>query len=310
MKVSPLSRLSAQLQRPRAYVGLLFCTTALSFAVGRDTVAQECGPEAAEQAATQAAVQDVAKAPEWTPLFNGKDLEGWTPKFSGHKLGVNYLDTFRVEDGLLRVAYDKYEDFGAKFGHLFFAEPFSSYDLRVVYRFREGQVPGGPGWAFRNNGVMVHGQSAASMGLNQIFPASIEAQLLGQKTGAGERSNANLCTPGTNVEMGGEVKLDHCISSKGPTSFGEDWVTFELQVRGNQSIRHSVNGKAVMEYQRPQLDPRDADAKKLIAAGAEIQLSSGTISIQAESHPIDFKSIEIRIVDEDPKTDKAKAAKD
>ncbi len=289
MTIPPLRRLSALFQRPPIYVGLLLCTTVLSFAMGKTAPVQEEKPAPVKKAEEA--------ADEWTPLFNGKDLKGWTPKFAGHKLGVNYLDTFRVEEGLLRVVYDKYEDFGAKFGHLFYEEPFSSYDLRVVYRFREGQVPGGPGWAFRNNGVMVHGQSAESMGLDQNFPASIEAQLLGQKTGAGERSNGNLCTPGTNVEIGGEVKLDHCISSKGPTSYGEDWITFELQVRGNQSIRHSVNGKTVMEYQRPQLDPRDADAKKLIAAGAKIQLDSGTISIQAESHPIDFKSIEIRPIE-------------
>lgn len=277
----------AQRQLP---IALVAGAALLSFALGG--VSQEEPPRAAAPEAS---------AKEWVPLFNGKDLEGWTPKFSGHKLGENYLDTFRVEDGLLRVAYNKYEAFNAKFGHLFFEEPFSSYDLRVVYRFREGQVPGGPGWAFRNNGVMVHGQTAKSMELDQDFPASIEAQLLGQKTGAGERSNANLCTPSTNVEKDGELKLDHCITSGGPTSYGEDWVTFELQVRGNRVIRHLVDGKKVMEYQRPQLDPRDKYAKKLIEAGAEIQLSSGTISIQAESHPIDFKSIEIHVVKEDAK---------
>jgi len=185
---------------------------------------------------------------ETIQLFNGKDLKGWVPKFSGHKLGENYKNTFRVEDGLLRVVYDGYDDFDGKFGHLFFSEPFGSYDLRVVYRFHAGQVPGGPGWAFRNNGVMIHGQSPESMGLDQDFPVSIEAQLLGQKTGAGERSNGNLCTPGTNVEMGGEIKLDHCINSDGPTSFGEEWITFKLEVRGNKAIRHFVDGHQVMEY--------------------------------------------------------------
>ena len=289
MTLSFLSRASAQLARPYAYLALVCCTTALSLALGTATSSQENEATLLEKPA------------DWVPLFNGKDMAGWTPKFSGHKLGENYLDTFRVEEGLLRVSYDKYDKFGSKFGHLFFKTPFSSYDLRVVYRFREGQVPEGPGWAFRNNGVMIHGQTAESMGLNQNFPVSIEAQLLGQMTGAGERSNGNLCTPGTNAEMGGEVKLDHCISSNGPTSYGEGWVTFELQVRGNERIRHIVDGQTAMEYQRPQLDPRDPDAKKMIESGAEIQLSRGTISIQAESHPIDFKSIEIRAVKENAK---------
>ncbi|MFT7170368.1 MAG: hypothetical protein ACI80K_003515 [Paracoccaceae bacterium] len=303
MTLLPLSRWV----RPETQVTLLIGTTLLSFALGalhpstppadQPPLASQDG-EGKGQAAKEVTKDKEEDKREWVALFNGKDLKGWTPKFSGHKLGENYLDTFRVEDGLLRVKYDRYEAFDKKFGHLFFEEPFGSYDLRVVYRFQPGQVPGGPGWAFRNNGVMLHGQTPDTMGLNQDFPASIEAQLLGQKTGAGERSNANLCTPATNVEMKGEVKLDHCISSGGPTNYGEDWVTFEVQVRGNKVIRHLVNGRLVMEYQRPQLDPRDKDAKKLIEAGAEIQLSSGTISIQAESHPIDFKSIEIHAVED------------
>ncbi len=288
--------LLCRLTRPQVHLGLVLGATVTSIALG--CMPPQSTPAVAQEPTQEAPKVDVKEEEKWVSLFNGKDLKGWTPKLSGHKLGENYLDTFRVEDGLLRVVYDKYKNFDAKFGHLFFDEPFSSYDLRVVYRFREGQVPGGPGWAFRNNGVMVHGQTAESMGLDQDFPASIEAQLLGQKTGAGERSNGNLCTPGTNVEVKGEVKLDHCISSGGPTSYGEGWVTFELQVRGNKVIRHLVDGQQVMEYQRPQLDPRDGDAKILIAAGAKIQLSSGTISLQAESHPIDFKSIKIRVIEE------------
>ena len=56
---------------------------------------------------------------EWIQLFNGKDLSGWTPKLSGYALGENYKNTFRVEDGLLKVSYDEYEDFDGEFGHLF-----------------------------------------------------------------------------------------------------------------------------------------------------------------------------------------------
>ncbi|MEM8709794.1 MAG: DUF1080 domain-containing protein, partial [Planctomycetota bacterium] len=212
------SILSAALHHPLGQPGLVLATAVLSWSLVNAPLAQESVQDSGEGSAASPQAQE----PEWRPLFNGKDLKGWTPKFAGHTINENYLNTFRVEDGLLRVVYDDYKDFGGKFGHLFFEEPFSHYDLRVVYRFREGQVPGGPGWAFRNNGVMVHGQSAASMAVGQNFPASIEAQLLGQKSGAGERSNGNLCTPGTNVEVGGEVKLDHCIGSGGPTSYGED----------------------------------------------------------------------------------------
>ena len=228
----------------------------------------------------------------WIPLFNGSDLDGWTPKITGHPLGDNFDNTFRVEDGLLKVRYDHYGPFEGRFGHLFFEAPFSHYRLRVVYRFVGEQCPGGPGWALRNSGVMIHGQSAESMGLDQEFPVSIEVQTLGGD-GLSERATGNLCTPGTHVVMDGELLRRHCTDSSSPTLHGEDWVELEIEVRGYQSIRHFVNGEMVLEYQNPQLDPNDGDAQALMAAGHPLQLSSGTLSLQSESHPVDFKSVEL-----------------
>ncbi len=243
-------------------------------------------PKPADQAAP------VEAEDRWVQLFNGKDLDGWTPKFVGQDLGVNLLDTFRVEDGLLRVCYDKWEGFEGRFGHLFFEAPFSHYRLRVEYRFVGEQVPGGPGWAFRNSGLMLHGQSAKSMQKGQDFPVSIEAQLLGG-SGKGERPTGNLCTPGTHVVMEDKLVRRHCINSKSKTYHGDGWVTFEVEVRGNESIRHLVNGEVVLEYAKPQLDTGDGDAKRLLAAGAETALSGGTISLQAESHSLDFRKVEL-----------------
>lgn len=233
---------------------------------------------------------------EWFPLFNGEDLDGWTPKIRGHALGEDPYDTFLVEDGLLRVSYDGYESFDRRFGHLFFETPFSHYRLRSEYRFVGDQVEGGPGWAFRNNGFMLHGQDPASMSVEQEFPASIEAQILGGGA-EGERSTGNLCTPGTNVEMEGELVTRHCTNSTSSTQRGDGWVVFEVEVRGSESIRHFINGELVLEYQAPQLDPNNEDAQRLLAAGAETLLEAGTISIQAESHPTDFRSIEIMLLD-------------
>ena len=117
---------------------------------------------------------------EWVPLFNGKDLDGWKPKIAGYDGGDNFADTFRVENGVLRVCYDKYGgQFKNRFGHLFYREELSNYRLRVEYRFVGEQLPDGPGWAFRNSGIMIHGQTPESMGKDQSFPASIEVQLLG-----------------------------------------------------------------------------------------------------------------------------------
>lgn len=239
------------------------------------------------------AVGSTAFAEDWVPLFNGKDLEGWTPKIRHFELGENYGNTFRVEDGLIKVRYDQYEKFDERFGHLFYREPFSHYRLRVEYRFVGDQAPGGPGWAIRNSGVMIHGEAPEFMAKDQDFPASIEVQLLGGAA-TGERTNANLCTPGTNVVMDGKLVTRHCTSSKSKTYRGEEWVTVEVEVHGGKVIKHIIDGEVVLSYEEPQLDDRDAHAKELAAKqGGQLLLKGGTISLQSESHPIDFRKVEL-----------------
>ena len=228
----------------------------------------------------------------WKSLFNGKNLDGWHVKITGFDLDDNHANTFRVEDGVMKVGYGGYKKFDNKFGHIFHKDKFSHYDLRVEYRFVGEQCAGGPGWAVRNSGIMLHCQSPQSMTKNQKFPVSIEAQMLGGN-GQASRSTGNLCTPGTNVVMKDKLVKRHCTGSKSKTFHGEQWVTLEVQVRGDKTIKHIVNGETVLEYEQPQLDERDADARKLITNGQKL-INAGYISLQAESHPVEFRKIEIR----------------
>ena len=223
---------------------------------------------------------EAAKKSEWVQMFNGKDLTGWTPKFKGSEAGVNFKNVFKVKDGKLIVDYSEYGDWDGNFGHLFYEKSFSHYVLRAEYRFVGEQVKNGPGWAWRNNGFMIHGQTAASMGKDQPFPNSIEVQLLGGKE-KGERGNLNICTPGTQLEVNGKLTKAHVINAKGPTNRGDEWVTVEIEVRGSEVIRHKQDGKVVIEYKKPQLDNGTL-------------LEGGTISIQSETAPIEFRKIEIK----------------
>lgn len=234
---------------------------------------------------------------KWIQLFNGENLDGWTPKIRYHELGEDPGETFRVEDGKLVVAYDAkaYPEFKQTFGHIFYKDKFSHYKIRVEYRFIGEQVKGGPGWAIRNSGIMIHGQDPTTMSIDQDFPVSIEVQLLGG-TGRGDRTTANLCTPGTNVVMNGKLFLPHCTSSKSKTYHGDRWVTVEVEVRGNQVIKHIIDGDVVLAYEQPQLDPRDENAKKLME-GDKVLLSEGTISLQSESHPVEFRKVELMKLD-------------
>jgi hypothetical protein len=229
---------------------------------------------------------------EWIQLFNGRDLSGWEIKFTGYELGENLRNTFRVEDGLMKVRYDGWDRFDGEFGHIFFDQPFSYYIVRVEYRFVGEQVEGGPGWARRNNGIMFHSQSAASMGRDQDFPISVEVQLLGG-LGEGPRPTANLCTPGTHVVFDGELFTPHCRESDSPTFDGDQWVRVEAMVLGDSIIHHIVEGDTVMTYEKPQIggggvsnfDPAVFQEGRL--------LTEGYIALQAETAPIDIRSVEV-----------------
>lgn len=228
----------------------------------------------------------------WEPLFNGKNLDGWDIKIRGRDLNDNYLNTFRVEDGKMVVRYDGYTDFNKQYGHIFYKKEYSYYRLVIEYRFVGEQAPQGEGWAWRNSGVMVHGQTAASMGKDQDFPVSIEVQFLGGD-GEKKRTTCNLCTPGTNVEIDGKLITAHCINSTSETYHGDQWVRAEVLVLGDSLIRHFANGQQVLEYNKPQMGGGSVSGHQpsLLVDGK--LLSRGTISLQSESHPIEFRKVEI-----------------
>ncbi|GAA4463579.1 DUF1080 domain-containing protein [Nibrella saemangeumensis] len=226
----------------------------------------------------------------WIDLFNGKDLTDWSVKITGYPLNENFGNTFRVDDGKLVVRYDQYNAFDEKFGHIFYNKPFSAYLLELEYRFVGDQAKGGPGWAIRNSGAMLHGQDPKTMGVKQDFPISLEMQLLGGD-GQRERHTANLCTPGTNVFLNGKLFTPHCIESKSKTYHGDQWVRAEALVLGDSLVKHIVEGDTVLTYTKPQIgggnvinhDPAQKKDGQLI--------KGGYISLQSESHPIEFRRV-------------------
>jgi hypothetical protein len=229
---------------------------------------------------------------EWRQLFNGRDLSGWEPKIRGYAVNDNFGNTFRVENGLLRVVYDKYDTFNERFGHLVSKEKLSYYTIAVEYRFVGDQCPGGPAWATRNSGIMVHGQSAASMGKDQDFPVSIEVQLLGG-LGKGPRPTANLCTPGTNVEIDGKLFTTHCLNSSSKTYDGDQWVRVEVTVLGDERIIHKIDGQTVLSYEKPQIGGGNVSGFDPEVKKDGQLLKEGYISLQSESHPVEFRKVEI-----------------
>lgn len=235
-----------------------------------------------------------AEESKWVSLFNGKDLSGWTIKIAKRPLGENFADTFRVEEGILKVNYAGYDKFDQQYGHLFTNLAYSHYILRMEYRFTGTMMADAPNYVNLNSGVMLHAQPPQSMRFDQGFPASLEMQFLADE-GKGARSTGNLCTPGTHVEMGGLLVTKHIVKSSAPTFPADEWVRAEVEVRGNEEIIHRINGVEVLRYQRPQLDPtnNNAPATDQIEAGGNLMLGYGHIALQAEGQPVWFRKIEL-----------------
>lgn len=236
------------------------------------------------------------EAEGWRDLFDGQTLEGWTPKIRGYPLGENYRDTFSVHDGAIRVSYDKYDSFDERFGHIFYQAPFEAYQLRLEYRFYAAPGADTPEWARYNSGVMIFSQDPTTMAVEDSFPVSVEAQILGP-SGDAPRTNGNVCTPGTHIVIDNELVKTHCINSNTPAPPNGDWHTFEINVLPDGRIIQKQNGTVTMEYADAQLDPDGGMARSgplVAAAGGSTALSGGYISLQSEGSPIEFRNIQLR----------------
>ncbi len=236
---------------------------------------------------------DTSVKENWVKLFNGKDLTDWIVKIKGHPAGDNYKNTFIAENGVLKVDYSAYKDtFNNTFGHIYYKKPFSNFRFRMDYRFTGEQLADGQDWATRNSGIMLHCEDPMKIGVDQNFPVSIEVQLLGGN-GTDDRTTANLCTPGTHVEMDGELKTEHCMTSGSKTYHGEQWVHVEVEVYHDSIIKHFVNGEEVMRYFKPTFGGKVDYNEDYWKAKEGTPVTGGYISLQSESHPVEFKNIEI-----------------
>jgi hypothetical protein len=231
------------------------------------------------------------KKEKWISLFNGKNLDGWTMKFAGHPLGENFGNTFRVENGILSVRYDQYKSFDKTFGALYYDKEFKNYRLKVEYRFVGETAPGAPSWGYRDSGVQYHGQPPGSIGLDQPFPVCLEYNLHGGN-GKEERPVGEICANGIIVDIQGKPNDSYCTPATVKRTFhGDQWVTLEIEVRDNV-IKHFVNGEEILKFENPRYNPEHELGRTFINEGKN-EVRSGYISLQSNSHPIDFRKIEI-----------------
>ncbi len=268
-------------------IGLLMAASTMSC---RNTVATP------DLAAKGPATDREAKEGEWIQLFNGKDINDWIVKLNHHALNDNYGNTFRVEDGLIKVRYDQYGEFGDRFGHLYYKQPFSHYQLAVEYRFAGTLQRGAPGYAVLNSGVMFHAQDPKTILVDQNWPIALELQFLAGLPDGKPRPTGCVCTPGTHVTYNGKLTEAHIIQSTAETYQPGDWVRAEIIVHGNDSIVHIINGRKVLEYTHPQIGGGVVTGYDPTMFQEGRALSEGFIGLQSEGQPVDFRKVELKVL--------------
>lgn len=240
--------------------------------------------------------QKPAVQEEWISLFNGKDLTGWTPKIHHHEAGVNFGNTFRVEEGIIKVRYDQYGDFNDQFGHLYYDQPFSHFHLVVEYRFTGSLQPGAPDYTLLNSGVMFHSQDPRTMPKEQNWPISVEMQFLAGLGDGNPRSTGNMCSPGTEIVYEGKQYENHCLNSTSQTYGADEWVRAELIVLGDSLVTHIINGDTVLQYSKPTMGGGVVNGYDSALWQPGKPLKSGYIALQSEGQPIDFRKVELRVL--------------
>lgn len=237
-------------------------------------------------------VPELATSANWVSIFNGIDLTGWTIKIPGYSLGENFGNTLRVEDGIMKIRYDSYgTEFNNRFGTVYFDEYLTNYRLKVEYRFVGETAPGAPNWGYRDSGIQFHGQPPATQKLDQPFPVCLEYNFHGGN-GTEDRPLGAACTNGMFIEYKGEKNTTTCVAADVAKTFhGDQWVIAEIDVKDGK-IRHYVNGEEILSYENPIYNTENETAKMLMD-GENTKVKGGYISLQSNSHPIDFRKIEL-----------------
>jgi hypothetical protein len=231
---------------------------------------------------------------EWINLFNGKDLNDWTVKIHHHDAGVNFGNTFRVEDGIIKVRYDQYDDFNDQFAHLYYNQPYSHFHLKLEYHFTGELQKGAPDYTMLNSGVMFHSQDPQSILKEQNWPISVEMQFLAGLGDGKSRPTGNMCSPGTDIVFQGNLYPGHCLNSTSKTYDKDEWVRAELIVLGDSLITHIINGDTVLRYSKPTMGGGVVNGYDSTLWQPGKALVGGFIALQSEGQPIDFRNIQLR----------------
>ncbi|MDR3245345.1 MAG: DUF1080 domain-containing protein [Prevotellaceae bacterium] len=216
-------------------------------------------PEILKEHKDRALFTKVKNKVKFTPLFNGKNFDGWYI-YTKHGVNNDVEKAFNVENGLIRLA-------GESMGYVCTTDTYKNYYLRVVFRWGEKKYPPRQNQR-RDSGIMYHFPNGEK---NVLWPKSIECQI--QEEDCGDYWCVNGATADSPNQSKMEGTMNHIIRTDNFENPGQEWNTIEIICIDNKS-EHYVNGH-------------------LVNHAYNLSVSEGKILLQLEGAEIFYKTVEL-----------------
>ena len=236
---------------------------------------------------------DKADRRDWIQLFDGKSLDGWVPKITGYP-----LEKTTPTPSASSTAPCRRRPTGPRRREQIRPSFLPTSEVLLLHRRRRVPLHRRAGGRRSRLGHSQQwpdvAQPVAAIDVEGPgFPISVEVQLLGGLPNGKPQSTANMCSPGTQVFIDGTMVKGHCLDSKSQTYAGDQWVRVEVAVRGGERLIHKVEGQTVLEYEKPTIGGGEVNKFDPAVKVDGTLLTDGYIEIQGESHPTEFRKIEV-----------------
>ncbi|MES2658747.1 MAG: family 16 glycoside hydrolase [Verrucomicrobiota bacterium] len=248
-------------------------------------------------------------AADWTPLFNGTNLDGWTPVIQNKEVGKDPDRFVQVRDGAIHMYADTDPAATVPFGVIVHEKTFSRFHLSLEYRWGEKKFAPRKK-EIRDAGLLYHASNTG-----KVWPDSIEYQIQEGDSGdivflpkAGltwmrpdpENAPEGQGDPGMLPEDGGFPKdfggTDFAYIGRFPVlDTLEGWNRVEVIVHADESAEHLINGKTVARI----ANLRDKDGSPV---------HEGKIALQLEGAELLYRDVKIRELGESLKVDRTTVA--